>query len=114
MLDKYYYNSARNLMVYRIPTYVINLIVTVFTVTMLFSCQNNFEEVQKVGVLQNQPIGEAEGIDLKYTELEKDTVRLLANLLSPKMLDYSNRNFAFSEFPDGWRFLGSGYSRKVA
>ena len=88
-------------MEYRLPSYLINAIVTVFTVTMLFSCQNNFQEVQKVGILQNQPIGEAEGIDLKYTELDKDTVKLLANLLSPKMLDYSNRNFGFSEFPDG-------------
>ena len=51
--------------------------------------------------IQNQPIGEAENIDLKYTEYEDSTVRLIANLLSPKMLDYSNRDFAFSEFPDG-------------
>ena len=78
-------------------------IVTAITVTIFFSCKNDFGEVQKIGVLQNQPIGEAENIDLKYTELREDTleVRLLANLLSPKMLDYSNRDFAFSEFPEG-------------
>ncbi|APY07989.1 LPS export ABC transporter periplasmic protein LptC [Winogradskyella sp. J14-2] len=76
-------------------------LVTVLTVTLFFSCENDFDEVQKVGVLQNQPIGEAENIDLKYTEFIEDSVRLKANLLSPKMLDYSNRDFAFSEFPDG-------------
>ena len=76
-------------------------IVTAIAVTMFFSCKNDFGEVQKIGVLQNQPIGEAENIDLKYTELKEDTVKLLANLISPKMLDYSNRGFAFSEFPDG-------------
>lgn len=69
--------------------------------TLFFSCTNDFDKVQKVGILQNQPIGEAENIDLKYTESQNDTVRLLANLLSPKMLDYSNRDFAFSEFPEG-------------
>ena len=85
---KQYLHSIRNL-------------VTAIVVTLFFSCKNNFNEVQKVGVLQNQPIGEAENIDLKYTEFKEDTVRLLANLLSPKMLDYSNRDFPFSEFPDG-------------
>lgn len=81
--------------------HIIKNLVTAIVVTLFFSCKNDFDEVQKVGILQNQPIGEAEHIDLKYTEFKEDTVRLLANLLSPKMLDYSNRNFAFSEFPEG-------------
>ncbi|MFC0603004.1 LPS export ABC transporter periplasmic protein LptC [Winogradskyella pulchriflava] len=82
-------------------SHIIKNLVTAIAVTLFFSCENDFDEVQKVGVLQNQPIGEAENIDLKYTELQGDSVRLLANLISPKMLDYSNRSFAFSEFPDG-------------
>lgn len=82
--------------IYHIKNVVIAIVVTTF-----FSCNNDFEEVQKVGILQNQPVGEAEDIDLKYTEVKEDTVNLLANLLSPKMLDYSNRSFAFSEFPQG-------------
>ncbi|SHG63740.1 LPS export ABC transporter periplasmic protein LptC [Winogradskyella jejuensis] len=72
-------------------------IVTAIAVTMFFSCKNNFKDVQQVGVLQNEPIGVADTINLKYT----DSFKLRANLLSPKMLDYSNRNFAFSEFPEG-------------
>ena len=82
--------------------HIIKSLVTTMVVTLFFSCQNDFDKVQKVGVLQNQPIGEAENIDLKYTEVQEDTtVKLLANLLSPKMLDYSNRDFDFSEFPEG-------------
>ena len=72
-------------------------IVTVFAVTMFFSCNNNFKDVQQVGVLQNQPIGIAEHINLKYT----DSGLVKANLISSKMLDYSNRDFAYSEFPEG-------------
>ena len=71
--------------------------VTALVVTVFFSCKNNFKDVQQVGVLQNEPIGVADTINLKYT----DSFQLRANLLSPKMLDYSNRDFAFSEFPKG-------------
>ena len=83
-------------------TYQIKLIVTVCAVTMFFSCKNNFKEVQQIGVLQNQPMGVAENFDLKYTESEDDSIgKIIANLKSPKMLDYSNRDFAFQEFPEG-------------
>lgn len=81
--------------------HIIKNLVTAIAVTLFFSCTNDIKDVGNIGKLQNQPIGEAENIDLKYTELKEDTVRLVANLLSPKMLDYSNRRFKFSEFPDG-------------
>jgi len=81
--------------------YLNTYIVTTFVVTMFFSCKNNFKEVQQIGVLQNQPIGEAKNIDLKYTEAEDTIGRLIANLKSPKMLDFSNREFNFQEFPEG-------------
>lgn len=76
-------------------------IVTALAVTMLFSCKDNFKEVQQIGVLQNNPIGVAENINLKYT----DSGKVKANLMSPKMLDFSNRDFAFTEFPEGIRLL---------
>lgn len=71
--------------------------VTTFVVTMFFSCKNNFKEVQQMGIKQNEPISEAIGINLKYT----DSGKITANLKSPKMLDYSNWDFPISEFPDG-------------
>jgi len=79
------------------------IIVTAVVVTMFFSCKNDLKDVNKIGVLQNQPIGEAKNINLKYTETEDSIAKVIANLESPKMLDYSNRDFSFSEFPNGVR-----------
>ncbi|MGR7813175.1 LPS export ABC transporter periplasmic protein LptC [Lacinutrix undariae] len=81
--------------------HIIKTVVVAFAMTTVFSCKNNYNEVQKIGILQNEPIGIAENINLKYTEKLQDTARLKANLVSPEMLDYSNRDFAFSEFPQG-------------
>ena len=64
---------------------------------VLISCKSNFEEVRKIGISEDQPIGVAEQINLKYT----DSGRVTANLISPKMLDFTNRNFGYNEFPDG-------------
>ncbi|WP_100614186.1 LPS export ABC transporter periplasmic protein LptC [Confluentibacter citreus] len=72
-------------------------IVTVITVTMFFSCKDNFKEVQKIGISENEPIGVADTINLKYT----DSGRVKAILISSKMLDYGNRDFPFTEFPEG-------------
>ena len=71
--------------------------VTVFTVTMFFSCKNNFEEVQNIGILSSEPLTVAENINTKYT----DSGKLKSILKSPKMLNFSNRDFAFYEFPEG-------------
>ncbi len=76
------------------------IMVTVFTVTMFFSCRNNFKEVQNIGVLSNEPATIAENINTKYT----DSGRLKSHLVSSKMLDFSNRDFAFFEFPEGINF----------
>ncbi len=66
-------------------------------VTLFFSCKNNFKEVQKIGISANEPQGVAEGINAKRT----DSGRVSANLMSPKMLDFGNRAFGYSEFPEG-------------
>lgn len=81
--------------------HIFKSIVTAFVVTMFFSCKDNFKEVQQIGVLQNEPVGIAENINLKYT----DSGRVKANLMSPKMKDYSNREFAFQEFPVGIKLM---------
>ncbi|WP_445958005.1 LPS export ABC transporter periplasmic protein LptC [Yeosuana sp.] len=77
----------------------INIIcmVTVISVTMFFSCKNNLKDVQKIGISENEPIGVAENINLKYT----DSGKIKAILISPKMLDFSNREFSFNEFTEG-------------
>ena len=73
------------------------LMVTVFTVTMFFSCKNNFKDIQNIGILDSGPLSIAENINTKYT----DSGKLKSHLISPKMLNYSNREFPFYEFPEG-------------
>ena len=69
----------------------------VIAMTMFFSCKSNLDEVNKIGVSENEPIGVAEKINLVHT----DSGKVKAILISPKMLDYSNREFSFFEFPNG-------------
>ena len=78
-------------------TYNLLSIVTIFIVTMFFSCQDSLKQVQKLGVSDNEPIGEEYNSNLKYT----DSGRVTANLISTKMLDYSNRDFPFHKFTEG-------------
>jgi len=84
----------------RLNKYIFIKMVAVFTVTIFFSCKNNFKEVQNIGVLGSNPITIAENINAKYT----DSGRLKSNLLSKKMRDFSNREFGFFEFPEGVNF----------
>lgn len=65
---------------------------------MLFSCSNNnLKNIQDIDVSENEPIGVAENINLKYT----DSGKVKAILKSPKMYDFSNRRFPYNEFTDG-------------
>ncbi|WP_395633848.1 LPS export ABC transporter periplasmic protein LptC [Flavobacterium sp.] len=61
------------------------------------SCESNFKEVQKMGLSEFTPSGDADSINLKYT----DSGRITANLISPKMLDYATVAYPFTEFPNG-------------
>ncbi|SEQ03541.1 LPS export ABC transporter protein LptC [Hyunsoonleella jejuensis] len=81
----------------RIAKYKILNIVIALVMAMFFSCKNNFKDIQKIGISENEPIGVAENINLKYT----DSGKVKAILKSPKMYDYSNRKFAYNEFTDG-------------
>lgn len=75
---------------------ILNIVIAI-AVTMFFSCNNNLKNVQKMGISENEPIGVAEKINLVHT----DSGKVKAILISPKMLDYSNREFSFFEFPNG-------------
>lgn len=72
---------------------------TVFLLLMLtfFSCESNFREVQKMSLAEFKPTGEADTINLKYT----DSGKIQAVLRSPKMLDYTTVAYPFTEFPKG-------------
>ncbi|NDP26198.1 MAG: LPS export ABC transporter periplasmic protein LptC [Flavobacterium sp.] len=77
--------------------YPILTLVTVLAVTLFFGCESNLKEVQKSNFTDFVPSGEAEKINLKYT----DSGRIKVILVSPKMLEYGNVNFPFTEFPKG-------------
>ena len=72
-------------------------IVTIFIVTMLFSCESDIQKVNKLRETSFMPMGEADSLNLKYT----DSGKIKSILVSQKMLDYSNIKNPFTEFPKG-------------
>lgn len=68
-----------------------------FALLLMSSCESNFREVQKSNFAEFTPSGEADSIDLKYT----DSGKIKSILVSPKMLDYATVEFPFTEFPKG-------------
>jgi LPS export ABC transporter protein LptC len=71
--------------------------ITAFVVFSLFSCEGNFKEVQKSTFFEFVPSGEADSINIKYT----DSGRIKSILVSPKMLDFATVEFPYTEFPNG-------------
>lgn len=69
----------------------------VIAVAFFWGCESNFKEVQKSNFSEFVPSGEAEGINLKYT----DSGRITAILVSPKMKEYASVDFPFTDFPKG-------------
>jgi LPS export ABC transporter protein LptC len=69
----------------------------VAAVIALVSCENNFKEVQRINRVAFTPGAQSENINLKYT----DSGKVKAILVSPLMLDFSNLEYAFNEFPKG-------------
>ncbi len=61
------------------------------------SCESNFREVQRSVMSEFSPSGEADSINLKYT----DSGKIQAVLVSPRMLDFATVKFPFTEFPKG-------------
>ncbi|WP_278286647.1 LPS export ABC transporter periplasmic protein LptC [Zhouia spongiae] len=72
-------------------------IVTVFAVTMFFSCQGQLEDVKDINTAQRVPSGIAENFKLTYT----DSGKVKAILTSSLNYDFSNQKFEFQEFPNG-------------
>ncbi|UMY65946.1 MULTISPECIES: LPS export ABC transporter periplasmic protein LptC [unclassified Flavobacterium] len=60
-------------------------------------CGNSLNDVRKIYFSEFSPTGEADDIDVKYT----DSGRIGAVLVSPKMLDYATVDYPFTEFPKG-------------
>ena len=63
----------------------------------LFACESNYQNVKKMTLSDWAPIAVGTNINFKYT----DSGKLVTNLLAEKLLDYSNLDFPYKEFPDG-------------
>lgn len=77
--------------------HLIPVSVLVVSIVVLFGCESNFKEVQKSTFSEFVPSGEADKINLKYT----DSGRISAVLISPKMKEFGSVSFPFTEFPNG-------------
>lgn len=64
---------------------------------LLFSCESNLKDVQKINLSEFSPSGEADSITLKYT----DSGKIKAILVASKMIDYGTVKHPFTEFPEG-------------
>lgn len=80
----------------KIHKIVLNLFLIII-VTVFLGCESNFKQVQKINYSEFVPNGEAEDFNLKYT----DSGVIKTILVSPKMLNFSNIEFPFTEFPEG-------------
>lgn len=81
-----------------IPKHIfIKSIVVLLVTTMLFACSGNLNEVQKMGNSLQGPQSTTQAINLFYT----DSGKVVANLKSPLMLDFSQEEFPYREFPKG-------------
>lgn len=63
----------------------------------LFACESRYKEVRQLSFSDEAPLAEAKGVNLKYT----DSGKIVSNLISEKIFDYSNQKFPYQEFLDG-------------
>ncbi|MDY0088887.1 MAG: LPS export ABC transporter periplasmic protein LptC [Flavobacteriaceae bacterium] len=76
---------------------IFKIAIVVFAITFFLSCESRFKDIQKFNFSEFIPMGEADSINMKYT----DSGRVKAILVSSKMLDYSSVKYPFTEFPEG-------------
>lgn len=73
-------------------------ITSIVLVVMLFSCDNNANEVSDFLAAKNLPIGVVKNTNHIY----KDSGRITSKLITPLLKDYSNRvEHPYNEFPIG-------------
>ena len=72
-------------------------VITLLCGITLFACKGKKKEVHQLNLKDDAPIAEGTNINLKYT----DSGKVVTNLISPKLLDFSNFKFSYQEFPQG-------------
>ena len=72
------------------------VMVLISTIT-LFACDGSYKDKQRLSLADETPLAEGRDINLKYT----DSGKVVTNLLAPRLLDFSNFEFPYQEFPEG-------------
>ncbi len=82
--------------------YIIKSIAIIGLIAMLFSCKNNFEEVNDLLEVKNLPIAVTKNIALINT----DSGYVKNKLMAPLLHDFSNRKkHPYKEFPNGIKII---------
>jgi LPS export ABC transporter protein LptC len=91
-------NTTRDMnSIYQIVAFLKKISLLCAIIFILISCDGSIKDIQKINLKTFSPIGEARDFNLKYT----DSGKIKAILISPQMLDYSQLEFPFTEFPKG-------------
>ena len=78
-------------------------------VAMFFSCTNNATEIQGLLLDKNHPVG----IAVELNHVYRDSGRITSKLITPKLMDFSNRRaHPYNEFPNGIILISYGDSSK--
>ena len=75
--------------------------VMVFTIALLFSCEDNSQALREMNMDRQDPLATANNIRMVYT----DSLKIQAVLTAPKHIDYTNLSFRYSEFPEGLKVI---------
>lgn len=87
---------------FRKKHFITKSIALIFISVMLFSCNTDTQKVRDFLADKNLPIGRASNAFHVY----KDSGRISSKLITPLMLDFSNRtNHPYSEFPEGIKII---------
>lgn len=77
--------------------YIFKITITALAVICFLACTDNLQQIEKMNQVSNEPSGEVENMLLKHT----DSGLLKVTLSGKLMLDYSNDQFPYTEFPNG-------------
>lgn len=72
-------------------------VAAIFMAITLFACDGSYKDKQQLSIKDDAPLAIGKEVNLKYT----DSGKLMTNLLAEELLDYSNYDFPYQEFPQG-------------
>ena len=80
---------------------LINKTLVIIAITTFFSCDDSSNLLKQINTFNENPVGIAYNINMKYT----DSASIKARLEAPVHLDFSHLSFKYSEFPDGLKVI---------